>query len=260
MGRHFILTNARSGSNFLTSTINMHPELLNFGEVLGEWTLPRRIISRRLIPKMSDEDYLDFLYRSRWVFYGGQVFSAARRVRRRKAFRLKLRSRIKSLGMKDFAYLIRDYGLGDYIERSDDIKVIQLLRSNTLKRFVSGERLRQTKIVSTEGVERKVRLEIDTETMLERLRRLKDQDSLSQEIVARLPRERVLELSYEDYFSSPQRTAEINADLFRFLDVEPISAVSGQKKIGSDRLDEIVRNYPEFCRTVSGTEFEGMLD
>lgn len=260
MERHLILTNARSGSNFLTSTINMHPELLNFGEVLGEWTLPRKYISGRFFPGMSDADYLELLYRSRWVFYGGQAFSAARRLRRGKSFRLKSRARVKSLGMKDFAYLVQRFGLADYIVESSDMKVIQLLRGNTLKRFVSGERMRETKTVSTESVVQKVRLVIDTETLLRRLQVLRDQDDFLQGLVARLPSERVLALRYEDCFASPQRLAEVNDGLFRFLGVEPVAAVSKQKKITPERLEDIVDNLPEVRRTLAGTEFESLLD
>ena len=43
MNRHIILTNGRSGSNNIANTLNLHAQLVNFGEVLGSWTLPRRL-------------------------------------------------------------------------------------------------------------------------------------------------------------------------------------------------------------------------
>lgn len=260
MSRHFILTNMRSGSNFLTSTINKHPGLLNFGEVLGEWTLSRKIISRRMFPDMSDDDYLDFIYRSRWVFYCGQAYSAMRRARHGKPFTLKFRSDVKSIGLKDMASLIRQRNLKEYFERSGDIKIIQLLRANTLKRFVSFERMQQTKIVSTEGTEQREILELDTKNLIKSLRTFRDEDCFAKDLVRELPKARIMEVRYEEYFFDSQRMKEINDALFQFLGAEPLNIISDQKKISPDNLKQILANYSEVCRVLAGTEFEEFLE
>lgn len=43
MDRHVVLTLGRSGSNTLRDMLNQSPEVLNFGEVLGEWNTIRKI-------------------------------------------------------------------------------------------------------------------------------------------------------------------------------------------------------------------------
>lgn len=260
MNRHFILTNLRSGSNFLTSTINKHPELLNYGEVLGEWTLPRRVISRRMFPRMSDEEYLDFIYGSRWAFYGGQIYSAMRRAGRQKPFTLKARSRVKSVGLKDMAFLVRQRDLARYLAGSNDIKIIHLVRTNTLKRFVSFERMRRTRVVSSERAEASVLLEINLGNVVDRLRVFQREDLFAAELVRGLPAHRVMVVRYEKYFFDAGCMKETNDALFRFLGVKPLDIIAEQRKISPDNLRHIVGNYSELQRVLSGTEFERFLE
>jgi len=35
MNRHINLTSGSSGSNYLTNTLNQHPQLVNYGEILA---------------------------------------------------------------------------------------------------------------------------------------------------------------------------------------------------------------------------------
>ncbi len=40
MNRHIILTSGRSGSNYLANTLNQHPQIVNYGEVLATTLIP----------------------------------------------------------------------------------------------------------------------------------------------------------------------------------------------------------------------------
>ena len=44
MNKHFIFTSGRSGSNYLSNTLNISKKCVNYGEVLGEWTVPYKWI------------------------------------------------------------------------------------------------------------------------------------------------------------------------------------------------------------------------
>lgn len=46
MNKHIILTNGRSGSNYISGVLNSHPHITNYGEVLGEWTVPYMIYDK----------------------------------------------------------------------------------------------------------------------------------------------------------------------------------------------------------------------
>jgi hypothetical protein len=59
MQSHIILTNGRSGSNFVVNIINQHPQILNYGEVLGEWTILRKLHKVGILRSSDDREYLD---------------------------------------------------------------------------------------------------------------------------------------------------------------------------------------------------------
>ena len=46
-GRHFILTNGRSGRNYFVQARNKQPQIANYGEVLGDWTLAGKYVRPR---------------------------------------------------------------------------------------------------------------------------------------------------------------------------------------------------------------------
>ena len=73
MRRHLILTHGRSGSNFLTNSLNLHPQVVNYGEVLGDWTLPCKLRKLNLLNSESYEQYLDQLYTSSPLYYCAQL-------------------------------------------------------------------------------------------------------------------------------------------------------------------------------------------
>ena len=59
-GQHFVLTIGRSGSNTLVNALNQHPQVLNYGEVLGDWNTIRKLYNRLPAALTSGEAaYLD---------------------------------------------------------------------------------------------------------------------------------------------------------------------------------------------------------
>ncbi|MEM7581601.1 MAG: hypothetical protein AAF316_17540, partial [Cyanobacteria bacterium P01_A01_bin.80] len=76
MNKHLILTNGRSGSNYLVTLFNSHPQITNYGEVLGDWTLPYKLNKKIKfgLPLFDNyHNYLNYIYNSKLFFYSSQI-------------------------------------------------------------------------------------------------------------------------------------------------------------------------------------------
>jgi len=103
MNYHFILTNGRSGSNYLVNTFNLHPEITNYGEILGEWTLPYKLY-QRIGNNLSISEYIDFIYKNRSFFTVAQFYSALSKFKKKEKINFKRRNQIKNFGGQRFLY------------------------------------------------------------------------------------------------------------------------------------------------------------
>src|SRR6185437_10102767 len=101
MNNHFILSLGRSGSNQLVDLINQHPNLLNYGEVLGDWIAMRRLQRRIGFFRNNDAGWLDFLLKNRAPFYGAQAIRAMHQLQRGDRPEIKTRKGTASLGVKE---------------------------------------------------------------------------------------------------------------------------------------------------------------
>ena len=102
MLKHIILTQGRSGSNFLANTLNHHPSVVNFGEVLGDWTIAYRLRRLMAIAGVSDRDFLEMLLHSQSLFYCGQIWSASAHLRKKQPINFKFFRNVESIGIKEF--------------------------------------------------------------------------------------------------------------------------------------------------------------
>jgi LPS sulfotransferase NodH len=259
--RHFILTGGRSGSNHLSNSLNKHPAIVNYGEVLGEWTLPYKL-QRLLNPAgVTWARFLDALYRRPLPFYMGQAVSALSHLRNGEAVNFKRRRQIRSVGLKDFAFLIHKRGLTSYLADREDIRVIHLQRKNLLDRYLSLVRMDRTGIVKIAGEKPPTgKIVVDLDDMMSVLEQLKLEERQESELVGAINPARLYTVLYEDYFSSNERTQEIIAEILDFLEVPPMPLVSGQKKISPRRLEDAIENYAEVCEALRGGVFEEFLD
>ena len=103
MNRHFILTNGRSGSNYFVQALNQHPEIVNYGEVLGDWTMPGRYLRPRFQGEGANARFLDCLYENPLAFMAGQAVSYAARLKSGRRRHFRLRNSVESIGVKEFA-------------------------------------------------------------------------------------------------------------------------------------------------------------
>tara|TARA_R110000782_G_scaffold78293_3_gene155903 strand:+ start:88573 stop:89466 length:894 start_codon:yes stop_codon:yes gene_type:complete len=261
MDRHIILTLGRSGSNNLVNLLNQHPEVLNVGEVIGEWNLLRKV-ERRLRLYDNLDSYLHAMTQSSRLVRLAIAFRNTRRFMRGRRAEIKPLKEIKTLGIKDFAPLMVRAGARNWIRNTADLKVIGLVRDDVLERFISWQMLDQTGVVlASAGTQAKTRkITLDTDRLQTLIAQVRDENLLLRDMLAELPPERVLIVRYTEFYESPTRRSEIMNDLFRFLDVEPVITESRMSKIIWGHPAEAITNREACAQALIGSEFEGILD
>lgn len=260
MEHHVILTLGRSGSNTLRDMLNQSPEVLNFGEVLGEWNLIRKL--QRKVPLMprTDEAFLD------WVLYSDAFLTgvnSVRTLRKRlsgEAAHAKPRGQIKTFGIKDFSLNFHRYGLADYLDKRPDIKVIGLIREDVVDRMISNAMLGATGVVAArdESGTRK-RLRIDPAHIATLLSDIEHENAQLDRMLGRLPEARKYIIRYDELFSDPDSRSRIMTEAFGFLGVTPVATTERMKKIIRTPIAETIENFEECLTAVKGTAHEALL-
>ena len=267
--KHFIYTEARSGSNYIVNLFNQHPQLANYGEVLGDWTKPHQIYKAISLNGKPNHNYLNFIYSSKLFFYLAQIYYGWQNWRQKKAVQFKKYQQVKSLGIKDFHYNLWEFNLLDFFHKNEDISIIYLYRKNLLKQHISLELMRKTKVVlaqndndSTENPEqlKNRKLYINPETIIDLLQEAEDFVGQKEELIGSLPSERILSISYEELFATSESKSKFRKDVFKFLGVKNIDVASDHRKISSDRLIDIVENYHQIYDLLINTKFAKYLD
>ncbi len=138
--------------------------------------------------------------------------------------------------------------------RERDMRVIHVVRRNTLKTLVSRTLLQHTQLAHSSVPLTKTMVYIDPKTVLRKLSRLREREKEWERIYAGLP---VRKVYYEDVVAD--KTGEVRG-MLNFLGVE-ISTTpnSPYVKINPDDLREVIINYEEVCAALAGTEFESCL-
>ena len=267
--RHFIYTEARSGSNYLVNLFNQHPHLVSYGEVLGDWTKPHQINRFLTLNGKPNKNYLEYIYSSKLFFYLAQIYYGWKNFRQKKPIQFKHYQDIKSLGIKDFHYNLRELDLCNFFQKNEDILIIHLYRENLLKQHISLELMRQSKVVSSENLTlsnknsndvKKRKLYIDTSEIMKILEIAENFVKEREEALSHLPDSRVLSISYEELFSSSESKNRFRDEVFKFLGVEQIDIESDHRKISSNNLVDIVENYQQVYDTLINTKFAKYLD
>lgn len=263
---YVILTLGRSGSNNLANSLNQHPEIVNYGEVLGDWTIPYKLYRTTWrLHKNTLGDFLDLILASRQPYYYAMIYSAFSHLRKRKTVNWKSYRQVKAVGFKDFSFNFIKRGLASYLDDNPQIKVINLYRENQLKRLVSLKNMTATKIVRLEPQDRvrtkREKISLDLSTLVEELDLYRRELDDHCEMIDRLAPERLLSTSYEKLFSSPEANTAFQKQAFLFLDVS-VSNTPTQlhRKILPHRLSDIVENYAEVESLLGKTRHRSYLE
>jgi LPS sulfotransferase NodH len=265
--KHFIYTEARSGSNFLVDLFNQHPQLVNYGEVLGDWTKPHQIY-RTITKKLPDKAYLNFIFSSKIFYYLSQFYYAYQNYRQKKLIQFKWHHQVVSVGVKDFHHTLLKYHLLDFFSDHPELYIIYLYRENLLKQHLSLELMRKTQIVSSERTQdgkvvtqtKKAKIQVDLAEVLAVLDNAEKEVKQREDILSRVPGDRLLSIAYEDLFASPEAQADFRQRAFDFLGVEAIAVTSRQRKLSSDDLRDLVENYDELYQGLINTPYAKYLN
>lgn len=265
MRRHVVFTLGRSGSNFVCHFINAHPRAVNYGEVLGDWTIPYKLHKRIGFGGQSVSSYLTYLYGSRASFYMAQFYSAWSRVKRGKPINFKLLAQIETIGIKEFSLNFKKRNLSNFLIENSDILVINLYRTNQLKRFLSVKMLEATGIVAVQtsgasALSRQKKVHVDLERLMQTLAIYESEIEEHHRMVERISQGRVLHICYEDLFSSQAATGHYLQNISAFLGIDGLGTVSLHQKILPEDLSASIENYEEVSEFLSGTRFETYLD
>jgi hypothetical protein len=259
MEKHLIFTNGRSGSNYLSNTLNLSTECLNYGEVLGEWTVPYKLLGERFTKAGNIEKYLDIIYENRCYFELAQLYSIYSHLKGRRPVNYKKHKQIKSIGIKDFLVTMERQSCFDYFQQNTDIKIIYLHRDNILQRYISGVFMGLNRTAVSYKAMHTGATVLDTEEMLKHLNIFEQETQRGKEFIGSLNNHQVLDIEYQQYFERPEATRAWNATIFDFLNIKPATEMSEQKKIVVKPLKESIKNYDEILDVIRGTPYEKYL-
>lgn len=260
---HIVLTHGRSGSNFIVNVLNQHPNVVNYGEVLGKWTHPARLYRAAKIFGAKHPDFLDWMLGSPSALIAGQSYRALSQIIRGEQPTFKRYQDVRSAGIKDFAFLFERLHLGDYLQQRDNVRVIYLLRRNSFKRYLSLLRMSETGVVKVEKSrpsEAPTSIRVDVDDLLRNLEIYASEIDFGETLISQLDQSRLLRVEYEDYFSSDAAMQRTNADVFRFLGVQNHPVRAKHQRINTQPLDRQIVNFDEVASALEGEGFGCFLD
>jgi LPS sulfotransferase NodH len=139
--------------------------------------------------------------------------------------------------------------------REHNVKVIHLIRLNTLKAVISHQIAKASKIHhSTRPIAQQVKVSLPPQKVKASLMYRTQQIDQYRQMFSDNP---YLEVTYEAFVSDPD---EETRHILQFLDIEQFAPLTSPLvKINSDSLTELIDNYDEVARTLKGTAFENLL-
>ncbi len=260
--RHVILTLGRSGSNSLVDLINHNPEVLNIGEVLGDWNFLRKLQHRLGLFTKSDADYLDFILYNRNFYKGANFVRGLNKRRRRDTENLKKLRQIKNIGIKEFSLNLQRCEVANYLSERPDIKVIGLKRESILDRMISNAMLGATGVVATKSdCKNKPRtVQINPDKIVTLLGNIEQENEILDNMLGALPEGRKIVLEYEHLFSDEASTNKCMSEVFEFLGVADRQVATRMRKLNKQKPSETIEDFEACKQAVKGTRFQHLLE
>jgi LPS sulfotransferase NodH len=226
--RFVILFPGRTGSTFLVSALDAHPDVEAKGEVLD---------GLRSAGADEQRAWLDRYFR-------GPALNRHRAV----GFKTKLRD---VFDQDHFAAAIEQY----------DARIVVLDRRNDVKHAVSRItarilRDRTGRWNRYEGSEELGLIEVDPDDFASRLEAVETEKQIIRSFVERLGRPH-LDIDYEELLADPDLTF---ARVFDHLGVRCVPVHGKTLKNTSDDLREVIANFDELRAPYAGTKYDAMFD
>jgi len=243
--------------------MNQHPNILNYGEVLGDWNTVRKLYNRLPRPLQAKDEaaYLDMLMGKPLAVRGFNTYRNLSYRKRGEAGQIKPFRALRSVGVKEFSLNLQDRGIADYLTQRPHVKVIGLQRSDVLDRYISWKMLQHTGVVklAQSATSQKTRLTLDPDTLPKELGAVWRENQALEQMLAELPAAQVFRVAYERLYGTPQDTQAVLQEVFAHLQLPAFAPELKMRKIlkGSS-LDKIANL--EACRAaVAGSDLEQFL-
>ena len=138
--------------------------------------------------------------------------------------------------------------------QNKNVKVIHLIRRNSLKQFLSWE-IRSRRGVSHSYVPLKpVQVQVDCKNLIDKLSEMEEQKQRFKELLSSAFDS--IEVYYEDL---TENLSDQLGRLSTFLEVQVKEVSSPLVKLNSNQVEELVSNYEEVASSLANTEFEPLL-
>jgi hypothetical protein len=247
MTKFVILTTQRSGSTVLTRTLDEHPEIFCAGEIFleakagmhhPEWHFPAwSIVGKKqsMLNKVVNQVNLKLnAVKHLKAFYAdGQGANA-------KGFKL-MYSHIKSAPF-----------IWDYI-KSNDIKVIVLIRENVFKMALSRYKMSKTGVAHSNSEVALKKITVPVQSILQEILRLEQVNKKIIDLSANTNRILIYYRDFNEWNILLQKT-------FAFLNVSTAALPPVLKKVSAEDWREEIENYKEIETVFKTNHLEKYLD
>ncbi len=244
--RFVLLGTQRTGTTLVATSLDAHPEILCYGEVLKKFRTKGET-------EVRDSGYLDFRYQTLGHRLGHYFW-------RQRNLTTYLDSLYESgsgnlVGFKLMLTHLRYFPSAESYLLEHSIPAINIIRRNTLKTLISRLGARASGVFhSTEGRDRR-QVTVPIEGLLDRLGRLEAQSKTWERKVGnRLP---FMQVVYEDFVRDRGAQSE---RMTQFLGIAPGLLQTPLKKLTSDDLSQVISNFEDVRAVLLDTPFERYLD
>ncbi len=254
MSRFIVISKQRSGTGFLETLLNTHPNIFCTGELL---LLDRGDSFPKIwLEALRKEDkYILYKYASKlFRDYFGKFFAS--HSEKHVGFDIKY-DQMNTIA--NLTELLNEF----------DVKIVHLIRRNYLKTYLSllvniEKQKRGRKAHDLKKYDPiKVRVNTDERLHRELTSRKREIEYFSEFLPKHFE---TMTLFYEDFFDKSEEAQtmkpEILSSIFEFLgeDEQMFDLASPIRKTNPSRIEDIVTNYDELVVSLKGTEFASLLD
>ena len=232
-----IIANERTGSNLLVSLLSSHPDIHQYGEIIGESILRRNDLQEKI-----------------------RLIGVVRYIRNS----FKKRFYKQAVGMKFLYHQLEDRyaerwgitelsGILNELRNNKRIKIIHLKRRNRLKVLVSAELARLTKEYvkrDPNNISREIPMVLTPEKCSSFFQKISENEKYFDDCFQSHEK---LEIFYVDLISDTENICHNTLDL---LQVEKCDLKSSTLKQSQKPLSERIRNYAELKQYFKNTPYE----
>lgn len=244
MQRFIIAGTQRTGTSLIESTLNSHSDIRCLGEVF---------LFRRGRGKFVEGSYRQFVDQRRCAR------SIAHYTDRRRLVTEYLEqfyqvSDARAAGFKFMLSQAREFPDAIRYLQENRIKILHVVRDNALKTLVSRISARTRKLYhSIEDIEAE-KVYLPPRKLLKSLAQILDEGEQWKRLAADNP---YIKISYESFLVDRE---QVLRDALGFLGVEYVASMSSDlKKINPENLSDVVENFDEVTRLLTGTRYEKYL-